>query len=89
MDDLTELLKRIYEYSEAYRRSGFKAPLFRLTPYEFKIFLDHIIVSDVNYRPQYFGDLPRYFGVAFEIVGKPVLFCGMHVRSDSATELPE
>jgi hypothetical protein len=86
MDDLSELIKRIYEYGEAYNYIGFKKPLFRLTPYEHKIFTQHII-NCTTFIPEYYGHLPTYMGVDFELVGKPKLFGGAHIRSDSGIEL--
>jgi len=82
MDDLTELLKRIYEYREAYKIADFKAPLFRITPHEHKLFKEHLINS-MLFMPSYYGDLPTYMGVDFELVGAPQLFNGKHIRSDS------
>jgi hypothetical protein len=84
--DLTELLKRIAEFAWAYRDSGYKAPLFRLTPYEHKLLRDHLINS-AYFIPEYYGDLPNYLGANFELVGSPQLFAGMHVRSDTGIEI--
>lgn len=85
MDDLQELIKRITEHTWAYRDSGYKQPLFRLTPYEHKIFLEFLMEKTL-FIPDYWGHLPRYFGADFELVGKPVLFDGAHIRSDSGIE---
>ena len=86
MDNLTELLKRIYEYGLVYQSADLKSPLFRLTPYEHSIFRQHIINSFM-FIPQYFGDLPTYMGVNFELVGSPLLFNGAHIRPDSEIDL--
>lgn len=88
MDDLTELLKRIYEHSHVYRESNVKSPLFRLTPHEYKIFKEHILRT-CNFLPEYFGHLPTYMNVNFELVGEPQLFNGAHIRSDSGIEFYE
>lgn len=88
MDDLTELLKRIYECGEAYHVAKFKMPLFRLTPHEHKLFLNHLSAS-LYFTPAYWGHLPTYMGVNFELVGKPVLFNGTHIRSDSGIDIQE
>jgi hypothetical protein len=86
MDDLTELLKRIYEFSFVYQKARLKPPLFRLTPNEHGLFRQHIINSNI-YMPQYYGDLPPYMGIDFELVGSPILFCGNHIRSDSGIKV--
>lgn len=84
MDDLTELLKRIYNYSNAYKNIDEKPPLFRLTPYEHKIFLKHL--ESLCFIPSYHGELPIYMGINFELVGNPLLFNGSYIRSDSGIE---
>ncbi len=86
MDDLQELLKRISEFTWAYRDSGYKAPLFRLTPYEHKLLREHLLNS-VFFIPEYYGHLPHYLGADFELVGNPQLFDGKHIRSDSGIEV--
>jgi len=88
MDDLTELLRRIKQYGEAYNYAGYKVPLFRLTPYEYKLLNNHIISSSM-FIPEYYGHLPTYMGVNFELVGKPILFNGAHIRSDSGIDIAE
>lgn len=85
IDDLTELLKRIFEYDMAYKSCGIKTPLFRLTPYEHRIFVAYLR-SSLNFEYEAIGLLPTFMGVDFELVGAPVLFGGKHIRSDSGIE---
>lgn len=87
MDDITELLNRISDYGDAYKSIRIKPPLFRITPYEYTIFTKYLTKNYLNWNPQYFGDLPEFMGINFELVGKPILLCGMHIRSDSGIEL--
>ena len=86
VDDMTELLQRITLYSEVYRAARLKAPLFRLTPYEHKLFLGYLS-KNMMFIPEYWGDLPKFMDVNFELVGKPVLFNGEHFRSDSGFKI--
>ncbi len=86
MNDLQELIKRITEFIWAYRDSGYKAPLFRLTPYEHKILREHLM-DTISFRPEYYGHLPHYLGADYELVGDPILFNGEHIRSDSGIDL--
>ena len=87
MDDLTELLNRIYNFGRVYECYMIKAPLFRITPHEHKLFLQHLLNLSPSFIPEYYGDLPTYMGVNFQLVGSPVLFSGMHIRSDSGIDL--
>lgn len=86
MDDLTELLRRIYKYSHAFELYGEKAPLFRLTPYEHQIFKQYLTNNNIK-NNEFYGDIPTFNGIDFELVGKPILFNGKHIRSDSGIEV--
>lgn len=81
IDDTHELLRRIYEYSDAFSYYGKKPALFRLTPYEHTLF-KRFLLTQVIQNNEYFGDLPTFYGVNFELVGKPLLFSGKHIRND-------
>lgn len=86
MSDIEELMKRISEFTFAYRDSGYKAPLFRITLYEYQLLIKHLM-DTISFRPDYYGHIPHFLGADFELVGNPVLFNGMHVRSDSGIDL--
>ena len=89
MDDTTELLNRINGFGVAYKRTNFKQPLFRLTPYEYKLFLRYLSKNIPGFTNKTMGVLPTCFGVDFEVVRKPLLFDGKHIRGDSGIELLE
>ena len=88
MTDLQELIKRIMDFTFAYRDSGYKSPLFRITPYEYRMLLKHIM-DKTDFVPSYYGDIPHFFGADYELVGAPVLFGGKHIRSDDRIEVQE
>ena len=82
IDDTTELLRRIFKYSEAFKLLGEKPPFFRLTPYEHRLFKEFLLKQFIPCN-KYFGHIPTFHGVDFELVGRPLLFDGEHIRSDS------
>jgi len=82
-EDTIELIRRIYEYGQAYDYIGLKKPLFRLTPYEHRIFVNYLRFCFHNFKYEVIGELPTFMGVNFELVGDPILFNGKHIRSDS------
>ncbi len=85
INDTDELLRRIFKYASAFDCLGEKPPLFRLTPYEHTLFKTFLINQFIPCN-SYFGDLPTFHGVNFELVGKPLLFDGEHIRSDSGIQ---
>lgn len=88
ISDIDELLLRINEYSLAFKCLSKEPPLFRLTPYEHRIFTTFLISRGIPCG-NFFGDLPIFCGVSFELVGKPLLFNGEHIRSDSGIKFNE
>lgn len=87
MNDTQELLKRIDDFNTSYKASGLKKPSFRITPHEQMLLTYFLSNSVLAYKPEFYGDLPKFFGCSFELVGKPVLFNGEHIRSDSGIDI--